>query len=103
MKSLSHQVRVILYVMMGLLLLLSVAVALAFYRAQKDAQDIQRSIHSYCVDTNQRHDRTIATLERLARRYEKQAKTAAAKAQLRASIKANIELINDLDPKRVCR
>lgn len=73
----------------------------ASIRATQIQQQRYDTVYATCIDTNQRHDRTIRKLQALSADYIK--KHPAQKSQIKANIQGNIALIDALVPKRNCK
>jgi hypothetical protein len=78
---------------------------LAYGKINPTIQAIQaeraRNVRANCLDTNGRHDRTIATLDRRLQVAVRRAPPAQAR-QIRASREFTVALINALAPRRDC-
>lgn len=83
------------------LAIISVIVILALMNAQHAIDQIQQSRIAYCQSQNQRHDRTIAELDRELARAMRHA-TTARRAQMAASRAYTIALIDQLAPRQNC-
>lgn len=65
-------------------------------------QNRKEVIFNNCRNQNMRHDATIIELNKLALQILSKAKNPTVKAQLRRSIRYNIELINAIVPRQDC-
>jgi cell division protein FtsN len=97
---------VALAVIVGIIAATGVVLAiLAYGKINPTIQAIQaeraRNVRANCLDTNDRHDRTIATLDRRLQVAVRRAPPAQAR-QIRASREFSVALINALAPRRDC-
>lgn len=105
--------RVEIALITGSLLTATIAVtalifALAAFSGRLEAQRyadsrLKATIIRECESQNYRHDSTISFLEQYAAAYEKSNRMSPEKrTRLAAQIRANVTLINDLQPHRDC-
>ena len=83
-------------------ILIAGAFAFTTYNVVHDGQNTQEAIVRECQVTNQRHDDTYKSLVDAAAIDEDNAKTGAAKAEVRRRRDVTLALIDALAPKRDC-
>jgi len=79
------------------------ALALAFYNFGRSENQLKRTLLTDCNAQNYRHDKTVSFLRHYVTKYEASHHlTTKQETALRRQVRANLTLIDDLQPHRRC-